>query len=167
MKDSHLFSCRSADKSEKSSACVEILRQAFTFHALRRNRETSQHASLPLSGDADPELIIQTGFGCRKRRSSQFEASLLPVCLDRASPLALICVLGGGGGGGFPPSSHACRRGGGALLPLQVQCSNYLLFTGLSALRLSRGQSIIKHKGGNETGPISISLNGSGFISLR
>lgn len=165
MKDSHLFSCRSADKSGKSSACVEILRQAFTFHALRRNRETSQHASLPLSGDADPELIIQTGFGCRKRRSSQFEASLLPVCLDRASPLALICVLRGGGGGGFPPSSH--RSAGGALSPLQVQRSNYLLFTGLSALRLSRGQSIIKHKGGNETGPISISLNGSGFISLR
>lgn len=60
----------------------------------------------------------------------------LQLNLNRAAPLAVICVHTGGGG--FPPSSHTCRRrsGGGALSPLQVQRSNYLLFTGLSAPRL-------------------------------
>lgn len=65
----------------------------FYFSRVKAQQEDSQHASVLLSGAADPERIVnRAGFRCRKRRSSQFVASVRPVYLNRAAPFTVICV---------------------------------------------------------------------------
>ena len=100
----------------------------FTFHALR-HQEDSQHASLLLSGDADPELIINlTAFGCRRQRSCHFVASLLCVYLNREAPFTVVSVC-------TEQERYLAhvRADGGArdIISPKVQNTNYLLFTGL------------------------------------
>lgn len=101
----------------------------FYFSHAEAQQEDSQHASLPLSGDADPELIInRTGFRCRKQTSSQFVASILCVYLNRVAHFTVICVCTEEDS----YLSHMCADGGAQdISSPKVQNTNYLLFTGL------------------------------------